>query len=103
MMNVVHPRSSDSLSAGDSVSHYRILGSLGRGGMGEVYLAEDEKLQRRVALKMLLAETSRDRDHVRRFVRESRITAALTHPNIVTIFEIGEHEGVPFLAMEYVE
>jgi serine/threonine protein kinase/tetratricopeptide (TPR) repeat protein len=79
------------------------LGVIGRGGMGEVYLAADEKLNRRAALKVLLPEFSDDQSRIRRFLRESRMAAGLSHPNIVTIFEVGEHDGLMFLAMEYIE
>jgi serine/threonine protein kinase/tetratricopeptide (TPR) repeat protein len=79
------------------------LDVIGRGGMGEVYLVADQKLNRRAALKVVLPEFSDDQARVRRFLREARMAASLSHPNIVTIFEIGEHEGLTFLAMEYIE
>jgi serine/threonine protein kinase len=86
-----------------SLSHYRIVSPLGSGGMGEVYLAEDTKLGRRVALKVLAPEVAADPERRDRFEREARAVAALNHPNIVTIHSVEEDEGVPFLTMELVE
>jgi tetratricopeptide (TPR) repeat protein/tRNA A-37 threonylcarbamoyl transferase component Bud32 len=85
------------------LSHYRILGRLGSGGMGEVYLAEDEKLGRRVALKVLPPALAQNPQRLARFRREARAVAALNHPNIVTLHSIEEDQGVPFLTMELVE
>ncbi len=88
---------------GRSLNHYKILGPLGSGGMGEVWLAEDTKLHRRVALKILPAETADDPERRSRFEREARAVAALNHPNIVTIYSVEEAEGVHFITMEAVE
>ncbi len=88
---------------GQTVSHYRILEKLGSGGMGEVFLAEDTELQRRVALKFLPRHFSVDANVRARFKREAQALAALNHPNIVTVFQVAEHQGQPFIAMEYVE
>jgi non-specific serine/threonine protein kinase len=85
------------------VSHYRIVEKIGAGGMGEVYLAEDTKLRRKVALKFLPSQLAADADLKARFVREAEATAKLDHPNIVTIFEVSEFQGRPFFAMQLVE
>jgi TolB-like protein/Tfp pilus assembly protein PilF/predicted Ser/Thr protein kinase len=88
---------------GKRISHYRILEKLGEGGMGEVCLAKDTKLNRRVALKFLPVKLSSDEELRARFKREAQAAATLNHPNIITVYEVAEHENRPFIAMEYVE
>jgi len=88
---------------GKIISHYRILEKIGEGGMGEVYLAEDTKLERKVALKFLSKHLTSDEESLERFKREARAAAKLNHQNIVTIHEINEHEGNTYIAMEYIE
>ncbi|HWS87537.1 MAG TPA: protein kinase [Pyrinomonadaceae bacterium] len=92
-----------SLAPGHAISHYRVQSLLGAGGMGEVYLAQDITLGRKVALKLLPKEFMNDTERVRRFEREARAASALNHPYILTIHEIGEADGRHFIAAEYVE
>src|SRR5450631_1081279 len=91
------------MEIGSTFAHYRILSLLGKGGMGEVFLAEDTKLHRKVALKALLPEVAEDKDKLARFMLEARAASALSHPNAAHIYEIGEANGRHFLAMEYIE
>jgi len=91
------------LSANTTLSHYRIVSKIGAGGMGEVYLAQDTKLDRKVALKILPADVAANQDRMGRFVQEAKAAAALNHPNIAHIYEIGETDGTNFIAMEFVD
>jgi serine/threonine protein kinase/tetratricopeptide (TPR) repeat protein len=89
--------------AAATISHYRILKKLGAGGMGEVYLAEDSRLGRKVALKLLSDELTKNEDRLHRFEQEARAASALSHPNILTIYDIGEEGSARFIATEYIE
>ena len=91
------------LADGTRLGRYEIRSKIGEGGMGEVYLAQDTKLARRVALKILPQEFVDDKDRMRRFVTEARSVSALNHPNIITIYEIGETKGTHYIATEYIE
>src|SRR4030095_9589262 len=86
-----------------TIAHYRIVAPVGAGGMGVVYKAYDNKLQRIVALKLLPAEYVSQDDRRRRFFQEARAASALKHPHILTVYEGGEDEGRPYIAMEYIE
>ena len=87
----------------NQIAHYRILSKLGAGGMGEVFLAEDTRLERKVALKILLPEMAAESEKLARFLQEARLASALSHPNAAHIYEIGQADGMHFLAMEYIE
>jgi eukaryotic-like serine/threonine-protein kinase len=97
------PDDGGGLRSGQIISHYEIISTLGEGGMGEVYLAQDRRLGRRVALKLLPTAYSDDLVRLRRFEQEARATSGLNHPNILTIHEVGEAEGRRFIASEYVD
>src|SRR5256714_97063 len=88
---------------GKQISHYRVVGRIGRGGMGEVFLAQDTSLGRKVALKLLRSDFTRIEERLRRFQQEARAASALNHPNILTIHEIGHDGSLHFMATEYVE
>ncbi|MGH9901320.1 MAG: serine/threonine protein kinase, partial [Pyrinomonadaceae bacterium] len=91
------------LVAGQVVGHYRIIAPLGKGGMGEVYLASDARLDRKVALKLLPAGLTGNQDRLRRFIQEAKAASSLNHPNIITIHEIGQAEGAHFISTEFID
>jgi serine/threonine protein kinase len=86
-----------------SIAHYTMISAIGAGGMGEVYLAQDTKLDRQVALKVLLDEVAGDDERIRRFVQEAKAASALNHPNILTVYEIGEFEHTRYIATELIK
>src|SRR5258708_13485276 len=91
------------LSPGFKLGPYEIVESIGAGGMGEVYRARDARLGRDVAVKVLPASLSRDAERLKRFEQEARAASALNHTNILSIFDVGSHEGAPYLVMELLE
>jgi serine/threonine protein kinase len=91
------------IPSGKKLGRYEVRSKLGEGGMGEVYLAQDTKLDRKVALKILPAEVASNRDRMERFIREAKSAAALSHPHIAQIFEIEEQDGTHFISMEFID
>src|SRR6476620_2016045 len=91
------------IEPGTKLGRYEIRSKIGAGGMGEVYLAQDTKLDRKVELKILPVDLASNRDRMVRFIREAKSAAALSHPNIAQIFEIGEDYGTHFIAMEFID
>src|SRR6267154_3996223 len=94
---------SQGLPANTTMSHYRVVSKIGEGGMGEVYLAQDAKLDRKVAIKFLHEEFSKDADKLNRFVQEAKAASALNHPNILTVYEIGEVNSKNYIATELID
>src|SRR6059036_1213827 len=88
---------------GKQISHYQVVSRIGRGGMGEVFLAHDTSLGRKVALKLLRSDFTRIEERLGRFQQEARAASALNHPNILTIYEIGQVDNRPFIATEFIE
>jgi serine/threonine-protein kinase len=93
----------ETLRPGSTVSHYRVLGELGSGGMGAVYLAEDTRLNRKAAIKVMLPEVAADPERLRRFEQEAQAASALNHPNIITVYEFAEEDGAHCLITEFVD
>jgi serine/threonine protein kinase/Flp pilus assembly protein TadD len=91
------------VAAGTNINQYKIISSLGSGGMGEVYLAQDVRLGRKVALKLLYEDVKQGEDWVRRFEQEARATSSLNHPNIITIYEVGQAQGSHFISAEFID
>ena len=89
--------------AGNLIGPYKVIRQIGAGGMGTVYLAKDTRLGRQVALKMLPSHFAQDQDRLRRFLREARAASAISHPNVITIFEVGNWENIPYIVTEFVE
>ena len=93
----------DSPSVGTRIKHYKIVSQIGVGGMGEVFLAKDTRLERKVAIKFVSPEFAHDSDRLRRFVNEAKAASALNHPNIITVYEIAETDGTQFIATEFID
>ena len=100
---MIGPPKTMTLSASDRLGRFEILAPLGAGGMGEVYRAHDERLERDVAIKVLPDAVSENPDRLARFEREARAVAKLAHPSILDVYELGEHEGQLFMATELLE
>ena len=94
---------SEELTINTTLAHYRIVSKIGAGGMGEIYSAQDTRLDRKVAIKFLNQEFSKDVDKLNRFVQEAKAASALNHPNILTVYEIGETEGINYIVTELIE
>src|SRR5437867_4407912 len=88
---------------GQTISHYQVISKLGAGGMGEVYRAKDARLNREVAIKVLPTDFAKDADRLRRFEQEAHATSSLNHPNILTIYDLGTHEGAPYIVAELLD
>src|SRR5678816_3394024 len=91
------------MSPNTVLAHYSIVRKIGAGGMGEVYLAQDKKLDRKIALKILPAEVASNQERMRRFVQEAKAASALNHPNIITIHEVGQFDSRHFIATEFID
>ena len=91
------------LQSGEKLSHYEIISAIGKGGMGEVFLAQDTKLDRKVAIKFLNEEFGKDADKLNRFIQEAKAASALNHPNILTVYEIGETDDTNYIVTEFIE
>src|SRR5437762_13965271 len=103
-MKSISFRGKEDMMIGKTVGHYRITSKLGAGGMGEVFLAADTRLERKAAIKFLPAELAADPERRQRFLIEARAASALNHPHVCVVYDVGEtDEGVPFIAMEFVE
>jgi serine/threonine protein kinase len=99
-----HPRSEQTfVIEGTRLGRYEICSKIGEGGMGEVYLAQDTKLDRKVAIKFLNEEFSRDSDKLNRFIQEAKAASALNHPNILTVYEVGEVDGKNYISTELID
>src|ERR1700747_189560 len=94
---------SETISPNTTIAQYTIVSKLGEGGMGEVYRARDPRLGRDVAIKVLPTYFLRNRDRLRRFEQEARAAGALNHPNILAVYDVGTHEGSPYLVTELLE
>ena len=100
--DVIEPKTKK-LETGKCFGHYEIIEQIGEGGMGEVYLAKDKKLDRKVAVKILNEEFSRHESNLTRFIREAKAASSLNHPNILVVHEIGEHENTNYIVSEFIE